>query len=166
MASIGRMPTSSNDTVQPFASKNPTLQASTGGIARLNLVPERALAKLYLFTNGVKGPNPFGFQANVVDSVPGEPGYSPLWRVYAVTWSNGATAKLLTSESDILALQKAGKVTIKRTPLIKNSPIVPSGFWEPDLPHPAGNGTGRARTRPVPSSDALPLANGGLNWKP
>ena len=94
-------------------------------VPKLNLAPEGALAKLYLFTNGVKGPNPFGFQANVVDSVPGEPGYSPLWRVYAVTWSKGATPKLLTSEGAILALQKAGKLTLKRTPLIKNSPIVP-----------------------------------------
>ena len=94
-------------------------------VPKLNLAPDGALAKLYLFTNGVKGPNPFGFQANVLDSVPGEPKYSPLWRVYAVTWSTGATPKLVTSEGAILALQKAGKLTIKRTPLIKNSPVVP-----------------------------------------
>ncbi len=94
-------------------------------VPKLNRAPESALAKLYLFTNGVKGPNPFGFQANVVDSIPGAPGYSPLWRVYAVTWATGAKAKLLTSEDAILVLQKTGKLTIKRTPLIKNSPIVP-----------------------------------------
>ena len=94
-------------------------------VPKLNRVPESALAKLYLFTNGVKGPNPFGFQANVLDSVPGEPKYSPLWRVYAVTWNAGATPKLVKSEDDVLAAQKAAKLTIKRTPLIKNSPVVP-----------------------------------------
>jgi hypothetical protein len=93
-------------------------------VPQLGRVPESALAKLYLFTNGVKGPNPFGFQANVIDSVPGEKGYSPLWRVYAVTWKDASAARLLKSAEQVLAAQKAGELTVKRTPLVKNSPVV------------------------------------------
>lgn len=95
-----------------------TFVASLGGI------PDSSLAKLYLFTNGVKGPNPFGFQPNVLDSVPGQPKYSPLWRVYAVKWSAGASPRLLKSDAQILQAQKAGELTITKTPLVKNSPVV------------------------------------------
>ena len=95
-------------------------------VPRLNRVPEGALARLYLFTNGVSGPNPFGFQANILDSVPGQPKYSPLWRVYAVAWNASATPRLLKSERQVLAGKAAGQLTITRTQLIKNSPVVPS----------------------------------------
>ena len=93
-------------------------------VPQLGEVPESSLAKLYLFMNGVKGPNPFGFQANVLDSVPGQPAYSPLWRVYAVKWADGVTAKELRSEQDIVAAQSAGGLTIEKTPLVKNSPVI------------------------------------------
>lgn len=93
---------------------------------RIGKIPDGSLAKLYLFTNGVKGPNPFGFQANIVDSIPGQAKYSPLWRVYAVTWEDGGTPRLLTSEAAVLKAQRAGELTVKRTGLVKNSPVVPS----------------------------------------
>jgi hypothetical protein len=89
-------------------------------------VPDEALANLYLFMNGVEGPNPFGFQANVLDTVPGDQGYSPLWRVHAVTWSEDAEAQELRSEADILAAEEAGELAVEETPLVKNSPVVPS----------------------------------------
>jgi hypothetical protein len=92
--------------------------------AKLKRVPDSALAKLFLFTNGVKGPNPFGFQPNVIDSVPGQPRYSPLWRVYAVTWKEGSSARELKSEAQILEARAAGELTVKKTALIKNSPVV------------------------------------------
>jgi hypothetical protein len=92
---------------------------------RIGRVPESALAKLYLFTNGVSGPNPFGFQANVIDSVPGQAKYSPLWRVYAVTWTNGAAPRLLRSERQILHARAGGDRQVKRTALVKNSPVLP-----------------------------------------
>ena len=94
-------------------------------VPSLGDVPDASTAKLYLFMNGVEGPNPFGFQPNVVDSVPGDAGYSPLWRVYAVTWADGAEARELKSEADILAAETAGDLTLEKTPLVKNSPIVP-----------------------------------------
>jgi predicted lipoprotein with Yx(FWY)xxD motif len=95
-------------------------------VERLGEVPESATAKLYLFMNGVEGPNPFGFQANVIDSVPGEPGYSPLWLVHAVEWTDESEARELRSERDILDAREAGELTVSKTELIKNSPVVPS----------------------------------------
>jgi predicted lipoprotein with Yx(FWY)xxD motif len=95
-------------------------------VERLGDVPESATAKLYLFMNGVEGPNPFGFQANVIDSVPGEPGYSPLWLVHAVEWTDESQARELRSEEEILEAEQAGELTVTKTELIKNSPVVPS----------------------------------------
>jgi hypothetical protein len=95
-------------------------------VPSLGDVPDNSTANLYLFMNGVKGLNPFGFQANVLDSVPGDPEYSPLWRVQAVTWKDEAAARELRSEDEVLDAEKAGEVTVEETPLVKNSPVVVS----------------------------------------
>ncbi|MGH2739255.1 MAG: DUF7482 domain-containing protein, partial [Actinomycetota bacterium] len=93
-------------------------------VPSLGDIPKASLAKLYLFMNGVEGPNPFGFQPNVLDTVPGDPGYSPLWLVHAVTWADGAEPRELRSEGEILEAEDAGELAIEVTPLVKNSPVV------------------------------------------
>ena len=40
-------------------------------------VPETSRARVYVFTNGVEGTGPLGFQPDVFDSPPGTEGYSP-----------------------------------------------------------------------------------------
>jgi hypothetical protein len=52
-----------------------------------------------IFKNGVKGPGFIGFQASVVDSIPGDPGYTPLWKVCIVEWKtcSGVTPTILGS---------------------------------------------------------------------
>lgn len=94
-------------------------------VESLGDVPQSSTAKLYLFMNGVEGPNPFGFQPNVIDSVPGDPEYSPLWLVHAVTWENESDARELRSEEEILEAEQNGELTVEPTELIKNSPVVP-----------------------------------------
>jgi hypothetical protein len=90
-------------------------------------VPRKALADLYLFMNGISGPNPFGFQRNVIDSVPGEPGYSPLWLHTFVKWNDTSKARELKSEEEILAADKAGEVSLEASKLVINCPVLPSG---------------------------------------
>ena len=50
------------------------------------------------------------FQANVVDSIPGDPNYTPLWKVSIVEWktSIGITPTILGSDDAIA--QAAAKV--------------------------------------------------------
>lgn len=90
-------------------------------------VPRKALADLYLFMNGISGPNPFGFQRNVIDSVPGEPGYSPLWLHTFVMWKDTSKARELKSEEEIQTAAKAGDVTLEASKLVINCPVLPSG---------------------------------------
>ena len=96
-------------------------------VPELANVPRKALADLYLFMNGVAGPNPFGFQRNVIDSVPGEPGYSPLWLHTFVKWNDASKARELKSEEEIQAAAKAGDVTLEASKLVINCPVLPAG---------------------------------------
>jgi hypothetical protein len=92
-------------------------------VRSLGDVPQ--VANLYLFMNGVTGPNPFGFQRNVIDSLPGEPGYSPLWLHTFVKWKDPSRARELKAESEILAASEAGEVTLERSKLVIDCPVIP-----------------------------------------
>ena len=59
----------------------------------LKLTPENALSTIYEFKNGIKGTGPQGFQPNVDDSQPGDPAYSPLWRIQLIEWKPNVTPK-------------------------------------------------------------------------
>lgn len=66
---------------------------------------------------------PFAGQLNIVDVVPGDPGYSDFWRVHKVTVPAGYVANDLTSLAEI---QAAG-LAIEPTTMLVNCPIVPEG---------------------------------------
>ena len=89
--------------------------------------PPSALATIYAFSNGVEGAGPLGFQPNVADSQPGDPEYSPLWRINMVEWEEGVTPRTLVSEEEIVAAQSLGEVKITPTQLVVNCPFVQ---WE------------------------------------
>ena len=94
------------------------------------LVPELAqateslLANAYVFTNGVQGMGPFGFQPDVFDSVPGDEGYRPLRAVNLVTWQEGTTPRELRSVEEIQTAEAAGEVSIDRPGIVANMPIL------------------------------------------
>jgi hypothetical protein len=44
-----------------------------------------ASSNLWVFTNGIRGTGPMGFQASIAGSNVGDAGYSPLWRITAAT---------------------------------------------------------------------------------
>ncbi len=48
-------------------------------------IPEASLANVYVFSNGIAGSGPLGFQPDVFDNPPGTPGYTPLRRLNLVT---------------------------------------------------------------------------------
>ena len=86
--------------------------------------PASAQANIYAFKNGVKGGGVLGFQPNVVDSIPGDSKYSPLWKINLVEWKDPSTATTLGSEDDIMAAFNSGKITITPTTIVVNCPIV------------------------------------------
>ena len=96
-------------------------------VQSLALVPEEALANVYVFTNGVEGSGPFGFQPDVFDNPPGTDGYTPLRRLNVITWAEGANVREITSAADVIAAETAGELTIEQPGVVINMPFV---VWE------------------------------------
>jgi hypothetical protein len=89
--------------------------------------PEPARGQAYVFTNGIPGQGPFGFQLPVVNAKPGDEGYSPLLQLNVVKWNQGITAKEIKSVQDIIAAQQNGSLTVTKTDTIVNHPAIK---WE------------------------------------
>lgn len=93
-------------------------------VPSLAKVPDESLANVYVFTNGIEGMGPFGFQADVFDNPPGTDGYTPLRRLNVVTWVDASTARELTHVDDVIAAESAGEVTIEQPGVVINMPFV------------------------------------------
>jgi hypothetical protein len=93
-------------------------------VPSLARVPRELLTDVYVFTNGVKGDGPFGFQVDVFDAVPGEARYTPLRAVILVSWKDGGTARVLGSVATIQTAARKGEVTLTRSGAVVNMPIL------------------------------------------
>jgi hypothetical protein len=84
----------------------------------VKLKPGNKVAPLWSITNGVED------QYNVVDVVPGQKGYTPLWAVTLVTWKSGVTPRKLTSAAAVRKAVAAGEVSTKAAGLVVNCPVI------------------------------------------
>ena len=89
--------------------------------------PKAMLARVYVFTNGIKGDGPLGplgFQPDVFDNLPGHPGYSPLRTIILLTWKEGAAVRTLKSVSEVRKALSDGEVTMKEPGVVVNLPLL------------------------------------------
>jgi hypothetical protein len=93
-------------------------------VPELAKVPKTALAKVYVFKNGVEGNGPFEYQADVFDSPPGTDGYRPLRSLHLVTWKNEDRARVLTSAADVQAAAQQGEITLEEPGVVINMPLL------------------------------------------
>ena len=117
-------------------------------VPELKNIPEDQTAKVYIFTNGIPGSEPYGggpfmFQIDVFDSIPGQGEYSQFRVPYLVTWNENAKPRVLTSESNILKAEASGELTIQKSDNIVNAPMI---TWEIQ----GGYGTTMAKTSIIP----------------
>ncbi len=69
-------------------------------VPSLAQAPKEMLGRVYVYTNGVKpdGPRgPLGFQPDVFENPPGDDRYTPIRKVYLVTWKKGSEAGIQKS---------------------------------------------------------------------
>ncbi|HWP78880.1 MAG TPA: hypothetical protein VNL34_04435, partial [Candidatus Nitrosotenuis sp.] len=66
-----------------------------------NTLVSSAASDLYVFTNGIKGTGPAGFQASIGSTKEGDKFYSPFWRIQTVTWADAENARFLTTAAEI-----------------------------------------------------------------
>jgi hypothetical protein len=90
----------------------------------LSKASESVLNQAYGFTNGIPGVGPFGYQLPVVAAKPGDQGFSPLWKLNLVEWNQNANPKELKSAQEIMAAQQNGSLSIKKTDVVVNHPVV------------------------------------------
>ena len=87
----------------------------------IKLKPGNKLAPLWAVTNAAAG------QHNIVDTVPGQADYSPLWQINMVTFKSGVTPYLLKSKADVDAAVSRGDVTVQATNTVVNCPVLGFG---------------------------------------
>ena len=87
-------------------------------------IPDELLGNVYVFTNGVAGNGPMGFQPDIFDSIPGDEAYTPLRALNLVTWQEEAAPRMLDNVADIEAAQAEDEVEIERPGIVVNMPIL------------------------------------------
>jgi len=93
-------------------------------VPSLASVPDESLANVYVFTNGIEGKGPFGFQSDVFDNPPGTDGYTPLRRLNVITWADGVSARELTSVAEVLKAEANSELIIEQPGVVINMPFV------------------------------------------
>lgn len=93
-------------------------------VPALGGVPAAVLGTVYVFTNGVPGGGPMGFQPDVFGSVPGDDAYTPLRALALVTWRQGSSARELQSVEEVKTAESEGELTITRPGVVINMPMV------------------------------------------
>lgn len=90
----------------------------------LSQIPESSLSQAYVLTNGIPGEGPFGFQIPVLSAKPGDINYSPLLHINTATWKDNSSAKVLKSVLYIMNAEKSGNLTINKTGIVVNHPVI------------------------------------------
>lgn len=101
-------------------------------VPKLNdIVETDALADIYVFKNGIDqsdiepwGGGPFGYQIDILDSVPGEKEYTPLRHPHVVMWKEDAEPEILESVDELMKAKDAGRLMIKPTDIVVSAPVV------------------------------------------
>jgi hypothetical protein len=93
-------------------------------VPTLKEIPDRLLATVFVFRNGIKGEGPMGFQPDVFDTVPGEPGYTPLRRVVFITWKEPQRARALRSAEEVRQAVQQGLAERETPGIVVNMPML------------------------------------------
>ncbi len=83
-----------------------------------------ASSDLWVFTNGIPGTGPMGFQASIAGSNVGDDAYSPLWRILATTWKDASQAKFLMTAQSISSAAGQGELATDIAGVVVNCPFV------------------------------------------
>ena len=83
------------------------------------------LERVYAFPNKEQTWSVFASAPEPLGSESQNTHYSPLWLMYTVVWKDPSKAQELTSQDAILIAEDEGLVTVERTDIVLNCPIIP-----------------------------------------
>jgi hypothetical protein len=96
-----------------------------------NLIKNPTAVDLYQFKDGIKGSGPLGFQPGIAASIPGEENYSPMWRIFIISWNEPENASILETKSDIDQFHSDGLITVNLARPMNSEHIVNCPFIDP-----------------------------------
>jgi len=96
-----------------------------------SMIANPAAVDLFQFANGIEGAGPLGFQPGIAASAPGDENYSPMWRIFMISWEDPNNAAVLETKSDIDAFQNAGKIKVNIAKPMDSDHIVNCPFIDP-----------------------------------
>ena len=96
-----------------------------------NLIAHSGAVDIFQFKNGIKGSGPLGFQPGIAGAAPGDPNYSPMWRIYLVEWNNATSAKVLETKSDIDSFRADNLLSVSIARPTNSDHIVNCPFIDP-----------------------------------
>ncbi len=68
--------------------------------------------EIWVFGNGIEGSGVMGFQPAIFDNAAGDPGWSPFWDHFTVTWNEGVEPRVLRSSAELRAALDAGELQL------------------------------------------------------
>jgi hypothetical protein len=83
------------------------------------------LERVYVFPNKEQANNVFASAPSPLGYLSEDRHYSPLWIMYVVKWIDPIQTRELTSEEAIFVAEDEGLVTIERTDVVINCPVIP-----------------------------------------
>jgi len=90
-------------------------------VSYLDYGPQSNVAvPILAFFQAASPSTPVAGQRNIIDTIPGQPGYNDFWRVYKVLAPNGYVANSIRSLADAVA----SGYTIEATNIVVNCPVV------------------------------------------
>jgi len=96
-----------------------------------NLISTAAASDLFQFTNGIRGSGPMGFQPGISSSSLGDSNYSPIWRIFTVSWVDPENAKVLETREDIDDFKSRGLIEVNLAKPMNSDHIVNCPFIDP-----------------------------------
>ena len=96
-----------------------------------NLITNPAAVDLFQFMDGIKGSGPLGFQPGIASAAPGDENYSPMWRIFMISWNDLENASVLETKSDIDQFQSDDLITVTLARPMNSEHIVNCPFIDP-----------------------------------
>ena len=96
-----------------------------------NLIANSVAVDLYQFLDGIKGSGPLGFQPGIASAALGDKNYSPMWRIFTISWNEPENALVLETKSDIDQFQSKGLISVTIARPMNSEHIVNSPFIDP-----------------------------------
>lgn len=87
--------------------------------------PEKALQKIFVFTNGIQGEGFYGYQEEIFSSTPSQKSeYSALSSVIEVTWKKGQNMIRFESVDDVIKAHDSERIEFNEIGIVLNTPQI------------------------------------------